>query len=391
MNKKVIACTMVGVIAATCLITGIAGCKNTLNAEASEVLSTLTIGDECYFSYSDRDETVTASLDYANDVTVYQYSDSITPPSGSSTIDATGIKIIASSSSSYIGLTITYNYGCARWTVLDTTANGGDNVTSYGVGTAGSYIYSMAKSTYSIDDYTTGVVLYYSSFMSNGVYSMLNEEYATVLTIEFEAAGDYYIYDTANRWDIEVPNQDGTVTTTATVSGGVNSFYTTTTKTETESGLGATAALKMYRDNDSGYRYYLYAANYGAAYSLNYYDTSAGTADEQLLTSINQLMSILISYSYYTLFTTANSYSVGYSEGYTTGYEEGKTYGYQLGYNEGYDDGATEDLNFLDWIVACVNDFLDVQFFGTFSIGDLLMAAIAIMVCVILLKMFAGG
>lgn len=79
-----------------------------------------------------------------------------------------------------------------------------------------------------------------------------------------------------------------------------------------------------------------------------------------------------------------------YNRGYVTGYDEG----YDTGYDEGYQDGEDDALvntSFVDFIVNAVGGFMDFEIFPNFSIGNVLGAFVAVIVAVILLRVFAGG
>lgn len=89
-------------------------------------------------------------------------------------------------------------------------------------------------------------------------------------------------------------------------------------------------------------------------------------------------------------------YNAGYEQGYIEGELEGEQEGYEQGYNNGYNqaiaDGASGLIsNPVAYFIEPVRVFLDTDFFGGFSYGDLLSIVIFVSVACIFLKMFAGG
>lgn len=62
-------------------------------------------------------------------------------------------------------------------------------------------------------------------------------------------------------------------------------------------------------------------------------------------------------------------------------------------YNRGYASGNNPEVNvdFVSWALSAIGDALTVQIFPGFSIGGLLAVIIAIPLCIIFLKLFAGG
>ena len=85
-------------------------------------------------------------------------------------------------------------------------------------------------------------------------------------------------------------------------------------------------------------------------------------------------------------------YSAGYDTGYDAGYGAGHTDGHEEGYHEGYVAGLAETDPF-SWarFMTVVDQFLDYEFFGFFSLGDLLVVAIGGYFFLLFLKVFAGG
>lgn len=68
---------------------------------------------------------------------------------------------------------------------------------------------------------------------------------------------------------------------------------------------------------------------------------------------------------------------------------------YDKGFNAGYDkgklDGSSVDLNPISLFLQPIQTFLDVELFGTFSIGAVLSTALFVYVALLFIKMFAGG
>ena len=65
--------------------------------------------------------------------------------------------------------------------------------------------------------------------------------------------------------------------------------------------------------------------------------------------------------------------------------------GYDAGYDTGYDVGINDNGFTLDWLTEGVAGFLDVDIFGTFGIGDILLLFLGAFLMIYLLKVFAGG
>ena len=81
---------------------------------------------------------------------------------------------------------------------------------------------------------------------------------------------------------------------------------------------------------------------------------------------------------------------IEYDRGYNKGYNEGHDIGYNEGYQKGEDNALTH-TSFTDFLVYAVGGFMDFEIFPNFSIGNVFGALVAVVVAVILLRVFAGG
>lgn len=101
------------------------------------------------------------------------------------------------------------------------------------------------------------------------------------------------------------------------------------------------------------------------------------------------------------VFSYQSNYTAGYNAGYNTGWLDGAdstqegvyNKGYQAGLTVGYNDGfnVASDGGGFKWIVSSVQNFLDVDFFGDFGVGEILLLMVGLGLVKLFLKFFAGG
>lgn len=84
-------------------------------------------------------------------------------------------------------------------------------------------------------------------------------------------------------------------------------------------------------------------------------------------------------------------YTGGYQIGYDKGFELGKNKGYIDGENAGYTKGFNDagDSGGFGWLISSVQTFLETDFFGSFSIGDLVYVMIGVSFVLLFLKFFS--
>lgn len=149
--------------------------------------------------------------------------------------------------------------------------------------------------------------------------------------------------------------------------------------------------------------YYALAVKTVACNYIRYYDVNDNYI-EFAVYSGNSDKSLLDTRTYYTASSITDNiiYQNGYNDGVVVGNRDGYSNGYNdakieydgSGYDDGYNDGwrAGQDNEFsLGWFLQSSLNILDVKIFGLFSIGDVLMVSVGVMLVLIVLKIFAGG
>lgn len=139
--------------------------------------------------------------------------------------------------------------------------------------------------------------------------------------------------------------------------------------------------------------------------TVDYYKSELREGDLTTSWQIAQLSSFSINkasdFNNLRVFSYQSNYTAGYNAGYNTGWLDGAdstqegvyNKGYQAGLTVGYNDGfnVASDGGGFKWIVSSVQNFLDVDFFGDFGVGEILLLMVGLGLVKLFLKFFAGG
>lgn len=170
-------------------------------------------------------------------------------------------------------------------------------------------------------------------------------------------------------------------------------------------GLEVTGYIEVQVDNVEPYDSVACEFTYGdivvytACYSANYYQNEFkygfNTRLNNQWTISQQFSSTCLNFTIYnddlciqsSLKVNFYAYKQNKSLELDTSYNDG----YNDGYDVGFDDGQEANGFTLDWLTKGVAGFLDVDLFGTFGIGDILLLFLGAFLMIYLLKVFAGG